>query len=136
MRIRCYHFINAGFNIDTFPKLLKHHSSKLASRLKEEISKIPDFIIEQAQKDLKLVFLSKRRYFVVDQPEIIENTDDIQEEWYTTTYEILENIYFENSRFWDKEILQHDTEFIDYMLELFITCQNLKTTKELNEFRR
>jgi hypothetical protein len=108
----------------------------LGSRLREEINEVPDFIVEQALKDLKLVFISKRRYFVVDQPEVFENSDDIQEEWYTTAYEILENIYFENSKFWDKEILHHDIDFIDYMLELFITCQHFKTTKEWDEFRR
>ena len=65
-----------------------------------------------------------------------DNYDDVQEEWYTTTLNLLENIYTEKLRFWDKEILSEKKEFINKMLELFLLSQRLKSKREDNELRR
>lgn len=49
---------------------------------------------------------------------------------------ICENIYNERLKFWDKEVLQEKSDFIDKMLELFIVCQNIRSKKEESELRR
>jgi len=131
-------------NEDVDAKLLKDHSNKLESMLKEDYPNTPTCLVQYAKEQLKNAIIkevysgpnAEEKKVDLGKDEDYEDYGDIQDEWYSMSIILQESIHSEQNSFWDKSITGTSAAMIDNMLELFLLAQKLRTKKEYYELGR